>query len=74
MDPNHLGHEVTSLDDLANAADSLVRFKADEYARAVQYAIEWSYAPDFERLARLRLAHDFAAVECVIALARWIRE
>ena len=59
-----------ALDDLANAADSLVRFKAYEYA----WAIECMREPDFERLARLRLAHDFAAVECVIALARWIRE
>ena len=60
-----------ALDDLANAADSFVRFKADEYAWAVKYAGD---CPDFERLARLRLAHDFAAVECMIALARWIRE
>lgn len=60
-----------ALDDLADVVDSFFRFKADEYAWAIEYAGDH---PDFERLARLRLAHDFAAVECVIALARWIRE
>lgn len=29
---------MSALDDLANAADSLVRFKADEYAWAIKYA------------------------------------
>lgn len=60
---------MNALDDLANAADTLVRFKADEYAWAIEYVGDF---PDFERLARLRLAHDWAAVECVAALARWI--
>lgn len=57
------------LDDLECAVCTLVSNR-----REFDWALSYPSEPDFERLARLRLAHDFAAVECAIALARWIRE